>query len=149
MTQEVRRLVPGEMGRRNSSDPRSTSSGRQMVAWSSPGSHRHPRRRTDCEHLPTEVNRRSSQGLRHLVPVWRREVDHGMPWNWTKHSDTAGQNGGKMSEVGVRTFSGDCNSALVRALALFLYRRALSYIFFSSPSVIRSVVFLLIRFVPL
>jgi hypothetical protein len=139
-----RHSAPGGTRRRNSNDLKNTSNGRWMVAWSSPGSHL--RRRTDRGRLPREVNRRSSQGLRHLVRVWRGEVGPRMPWNWTKLSDAEGQNGGRTFEAGARILSGGCNSAPALPLALFLYGRTLSCTL-RFPRIICSAVFLLIHFV--
>lgn len=87
-----------------------------MAVWSLPGSH--PRRRTDRGGLQREGNRRSSQALRGLVRVWRREVHRRMLWNWTKYSDTEGQTGGRMFEAEARMFSGGCNSRPVSEIGL-------------------------------
>ena len=123
--EEERRLAPGEMRRRSLGGPQSTSNGRWMAVWSSPGSHP---RRTDHGRLPTEADRRGSQALRRLVRVWRKEVGRRTLWNWMKRSGMEGQNGGRMSEVGARMSSGGCKQCSCFTLALSLYSRALSYI---------------------
>jgi len=142
--EEEPHLVLGETRRRNLGDPRSTSNDRWMVVWSSAGFH--PRGRIDHGCLPTEVDRGSSQALRRLVRVWRREAGRRTLWNWMRRSDMEGQNGGRMLEVGARMFSGGCKQCSCFTSSSSLHSRELSYIT-CFPSVICSMVVPLVHFV--
>lgn len=138
VNQEVERhSAPGETRHQSLDDLQGTSSGRKTVVWSSPGSH--PRRKTDRGRPQREGDRKSSQALRRLVRVWRREVGHEVPQNWTMHSGTEGQYGGRTFEVGARMRSGTCDNPLVQPLAF-------SYINYSLIA-IYSMAFLLVHFV--